>query len=266
MTFNEEANIVRCLESVRWAGDVVVLDSGSTDATVSLASAYPNVRICHRAFTDYADQRNYGLTAIEYAAEWVFVLDADEVVEPGLAAEIRAATSDPLAQQGISAFMVRRRPVLDGAVLGRNISARFWIARLLRVGQVTYHGRVHERVAVVGAIAKLQGKIEHHQFSKGLENWLGRRVSYARMEHEAFLSNEMAPSRWRDAFSPDTLRRRNLLKACFIKLPLRWAIYFVYSLVVTRAFLDGRKGLKYISLEALSYRRADRIIGELRKC
>lgn len=90
ITKNEEVNIARCLDSVRWSNDVVILDALSSDRTVALAASYPNVRLFSRPFTNYSDQRNYGLHSIRYRNNWVLVVDADEVVELALADEVRA--------------------------------------------------------------------------------------------------------------------------------------------------------------------------------
>jgi glycosyltransferase involved in cell wall biosynthesis len=266
MTRDEETNIVRCLESVRWSNDVVLLDSGSADATLDLARRFENVRIFHREFTDYADQRNHGLRSIAYRNDWVFVVDADEVVEPALAAEILNTARAARNGAGPAAYMVRRRPVLGGKVLRRNVSAHFWIARLLRVGKVNYHGRVHERVAVAGTVGRLRGRLEHHQFSKGIENWYQRRLHYARLELDMAAAGEIDPISWRDFFSRDHFKRRAVLKSCFMRMPLKWLVYFLYNIVVTGAFLEGRKGLTYVWLETQSYRRSARLRMELGAC
>src|SRR5689334_18385133 len=75
MTYNEEGNIRRCLDSLVWSDDIVVLDSYSTDRTAAIAESYSCVRTYQHPFRDYGSQRNYGLHEIPYANEWLLVVD-----------------------------------------------------------------------------------------------------------------------------------------------------------------------------------------------
>ncbi len=86
LTFNEEANIRRTLESVRWARQVVVIDSFSTDKTLSIANEFSNVVIFQRRFDHFAEQCNFGLTKI--LTEWVLSMDADYQCTQSLQDEI----------------------------------------------------------------------------------------------------------------------------------------------------------------------------------
>jgi len=253
MTFNEEANIRRCLESVCWSNDIVILDSFSTDRTLEIAAEFPNVRIIQRRFEDYGSQRNYGLHDVEYLNPWVLVVDADEVVEPRLALEVReVAKSDPQ----VDIYLVRRKVFMEGHWLRRNLANDFWIGRLMRATAVRYEGMVHEQVRFEGDYGRLEGALEHHQFTKGIDDWLARRARYARMEAEG----PRADSILKGLRSRSTLERRAALKALYYRLPARGTLYFLYNLVVKAAFLDGRAGLRYIQLEARSQQQAARLM------
>ena len=93
LTFNEEINIGRCLDSVGWCDDVVVLDSLSTDNTCEIA-AEKGARVLDRRFDNYANQRNYALTSIQYKHAWVLMLDADEVVPEEMRQEMQTLLTD----------------------------------------------------------------------------------------------------------------------------------------------------------------------------
>lgn len=253
MTLNEEVNIERCLDSVRWSDDVVVLDSFSEDRTTDFAARYPNVRVHQNAFAGYAEQRNFGLHEIEYRNPWVLVVDADEVVEPSLAAEIQSIAQ---AENPLNVYLVRRKVFFNGVWVKRNIANDFWIARLMRPKAVRYEGIVHEKLRFEGDYGRLTGGIEHHQFRKGIEDWLQRRSKYARLEAEA--GRRMSQAAAESLLSRNTLERRAALKALFYRLPARWAVYYLYNLLIKSAYLDGRAGLRYIYLEAYSQRRAIR--------
>ena len=264
MTRNEEASIARCLASVRWSNDVVLLDSHSTDRTTDIAAAFPNVRIIRRTFTNFSDQRNFGLNAVDYRNEWALVIDADEVVPEALAAEIRQVAQAAEARSR-DAYLVRRLPCLDGLPLRRNISAGFWIARLVRPGSVRYHGLVHERVEVARRMGRLQGYLLHHQFEKGTMGWHRRRLRYARLEGQERRAGERSGS-LKDLVGGDTLKRRALAKALYKALPHRWLVYLLYSFVAKAAWLEGRAGLRYAWLEAESDRRCEAYMRKHRRC
>src|SRR6266852_4748591 len=93
LTLNEEANIGACLESVAWCDDVVVLDSFSGDQTRAIAEAR-GARVLQRQFDNYAAQRNFGLTSVDYRHDWVLMLDADERVTPEIREEMQQAVAD----------------------------------------------------------------------------------------------------------------------------------------------------------------------------
>ena len=86
LTFNEEQNIGRALRPLSWAPRVVVLDSGSSDDTVEIASSFPNVSIHQRPFDTHRAQWNYGLSLVQ--GEWVLAFDADYITDEKFASEI----------------------------------------------------------------------------------------------------------------------------------------------------------------------------------
>lgn len=254
MTRNEEVNIERCLDAVNWSNDVVVLDSYSSDCTVELARAYPNVRVLMRHFEDYSSQRNYGLHQIHYRNEWLLIVDADEVVEQCLAAEVLAVARMSTSIVA-NAFLLRRKVMLNGRWIKRNISSDFWLPRLVRPGAVFYTGTVHEKLHFSGGYGLLSGALEHHQFEKGIDDWLSRRAQYAMLEAEELAAGERQKLRIRDLIARSPLDRKAAQKALYLRLPCRWLAYLTYNLFFKLGFLDGAVGLKYILLEVYSQRR-----------
>ncbi len=93
LTFNEEANIVRVLDSLKWARQILVVDSFSKDRTMDILRSDPRIRVCQRAFDSFEAQCNYGLKLVE--TEWVFSMDADYVVTDPLADEMALTIADP---------------------------------------------------------------------------------------------------------------------------------------------------------------------------
>lgn len=257
MTLNEAANIDRCLESVRWSNDVVVLDSFSQDGTPELAAAYHNVRLFQRPFDDYSGQRNCGVRQIPYRNAWLLVLDADEVVESSLAQELLG-----LVRSGQDldkdVFLLRRKVFIGDRWIRGNIANDFWIARVVRPTRVRYEGAVHERVRFDGRCGCLKHALEHHQFTNGVENWKARRYRYAIIEAAA-LASGVTGSVVLDLFCADTLRRRVAIKSVFYMLPARWLFYFFYNFLFKFPYRDGAVGLGYLFLETASQRVAARV-------
>src|SRR5215211_8720986 len=89
LTYNEAPNIARVLESLRWAGEVVVVDSFSTDQTTAIAASFPNVRVVQRVFDCHRNQWEFGLRETRIETEWVLALDADYIVTNDLKNEIQ---------------------------------------------------------------------------------------------------------------------------------------------------------------------------------
>src|SRR5437764_11178163 len=88
LTYNESPNIGRTLEQLRWARDIVVVDSLSDDETLEIAKGFPQVRVFQRQFDTHGVQWNFGLNETAISTEWVLALDADFVLSPELVDEI----------------------------------------------------------------------------------------------------------------------------------------------------------------------------------
>ena len=106
LTLNEECNLRRCLDSLTWCDDIVVLDSFSTDATESIAGDY-HCRFVQRVFDNYAAQRRFGLNDITYKHPWVLMVDADEILTKELYQEIQTTVTN--CGDDIVLFRFRRK-------------------------------------------------------------------------------------------------------------------------------------------------------------
>jgi glycosyltransferase involved in cell wall biosynthesis len=245
LTYNEEINIADCIESVSKSNDIVILDSLSTDHTEEIAISL-KVRFYKKEFINYSDQRNYGLHNIDFKNEYVLILDADERVSNELMKEVFELCNNSETDKR-DVYLVRRKVVIDNKILKRNLSCSFWIERLAKPNKVKFHGIVHEKLIYEGGNGFLNGYILHHQFSKGIDNWMMRRKKYAQMETR---SDEMI--KWEDINDNVISKRLKLKNFLVSKVPFFYFIYFLYNFFVKLAFLDGYKGLKYITLETYS--------------
>lgn len=161
IVLNEERHIAECLASLRGLADeVVVLDSGSTDATVRIAEA-AGARVSHRDFDGYGTQKQ---AALELArGRWIFSIDADERVTPTLAREIAgivAADGD-----GAAGYWVRRELIYLGRRLRFGGAERDWVLRLARRDAARFAPLViHEHLDVAGDTRRLRGTLLHVKY------------------------------------------------------------------------------------------------------
>ena len=158
--FNEEANIRRCLESVKWCDEIVVVDSFSTDHTVQICEQYTS-RVIQRAWHGYVEQKRFALAQTEH--EWVLNIDADEEVSPDL-------------QQEILGVLHRNDPAVDGFYIPRLVSylGRWWWRgwypgyrlRLFRKTKVHWGGtNPHEKALLRGQADHLRSNIYHYTYA-----------------------------------------------------------------------------------------------------
>lgn len=169
ITHNEELNISDCLESVKWANEIVVVDSNSSDNTIGLAKIY-TTKVFTKEWKGYSEAKNF---AIEQATnKWILSLDADERVTPELSEEINLILRNP--GNKYNAYEVGRRAYF----LGKWIRHCGWypgyVVRLFMRQEGKYNGsRVHEKLEVKGNIGRLKNDLIHftdrdlnHYFSK----------------------------------------------------------------------------------------------------
>jgi glycosyltransferase involved in cell wall biosynthesis len=157
LTLDEEHNISACLESARWANELIVVDSGSRDRTVDIARTFTE-RVFTIAWEGYGAARNYALR--QATGDWVLWLDADERVTPELAEEIREIIRADAPQ--VAGYDIARRAFF----LGRWIRHSGWypsrVVRLFRRGTARFsETRVHEQLQIDGTVVPTKHDLLH---------------------------------------------------------------------------------------------------------
>jgi glycosyltransferase involved in cell wall biosynthesis len=268
LTKNEETNLQRCLSSVSWAEDILVIDSGSTDATVRIAEEN-GARVIFRDFDNFADQRNYAIDHGGLRHDWVLHLDADEEVTPQLKEELLEITrnSQDLSAQ---AYRVASRMILNSKWLRH---AGMYPAYQVRLGKthalrfkMVGHGQ--RETLSPEQIGTLQADLIHHNFSKGLDDWLQRHQRYARDEAVEMIEGLGVPTVWRAVAelvgARDKTQRRRALKQVAAHLPFRPLLRFIYVYFLRAGFLDGPAGFTYARLMWQYQRMIDQEVDRLR--
>ncbi|MBI2311618.1 MAG: glycosyltransferase family 2 protein [Betaproteobacteria bacterium] len=174
ITRNEEASIRRCLESVAWADEIVVLDSASEDDTANLCRELGARVHVIRDWPGFGPQKN---RALELATgDWVLSLDADEWIGPELKAEIRAALAGP---EGNAAFRMPRLSSYCGRFMRHSGWWPDYVLRLFKRGAARFSDDlVHERLIVDGSIGTLAHPILHETY-RDLEEMLDKLNRYS---------------------------------------------------------------------------------------
>ena len=247
ITYNEEIDIKQCLDSVTWSNDVVILDSFSTDKTLSIAHTFNNVRTFQKEFENYSNQRNHGLKNINFKNPWVLILDADETCSIELKKELLSEKFHNNKEAIV--YSLRRKTFFANKWLKHNSMYNVWIDRLVKPQKVSFYGHVHEKLHYNGISKKLSNDINHYPFSKGLDHWITRRNRFSSLSAEEEL-NRGYKLEIKNAFSRDPVKFRQFLNAIYRKLPFRWIIFFIYNFFIKFSFLDGRRGIYYILLES----------------
>jgi glycosyltransferase involved in cell wall biosynthesis len=168
ITLNEEVRLPRCLDAlVSWAGEIIIVDAGSTDRTVEIAKAY-GIRVVYRRWSGYGQQKRFGEELCRH--DWVLNVDADEVVTPQCAAEIRAlfAKGDPEP----CAYRLRILNVYPGRSRPRWLANDYNVVRLYHRSVASYSDDpVHDRV--------ITGKAEPRQLAAPVYHFTNISVAHA---------------------------------------------------------------------------------------
>jgi glycosyltransferase involved in cell wall biosynthesis len=263
LTKNEEANLPRCLESVAWSDDIVVLDDGSSDRTVDIARQHGARVICHSAGGERA-QRTYSLREITFKYPWVYNPDADEVTPPELRDEMLRVVAD--ADRPEVAYRVRFKNMFMGKWVKHSSLYPTWVVRLFRPDRVTFRREINLNYEIDGPEGRLQAHFEHYSFNKGLKEWFAKHNHYSDLEaYEAIKEIRQGSRDCRGLFCfEDPARRRKAFKNLAWRLPGRSFIVFFYLLIVRFGFLDGRAGITYCLLRGIYETMIDLKVLELR--
>jgi glycosyltransferase involved in cell wall biosynthesis len=248
LTFNEEMNVRRALESLTWCDDILVIDSYSTDKTESICRSFPNVTFIQRAFVSLADQRQYGLDCGLLKHSWVLALDADEIVPPTLRDELIDIASSWHEGKPI-AYDIAMRLIMWGRWLRYSSEYPVYWRRFFRRDCVRYVQRGHaDTVDVDGPVGRTNNDLIHDD-RKGLSDWLAKHNRYSSQEAEYAIA-ELGRVPYRYLIASDRALRRRALKRLFRSMPLSDVARFFYLYIIRLGFLDGAAGWRYSRLKA----------------
>ncbi len=220
ITLNEELKLTKCLESVKFADEIIVVDCGSTDNTVAIAQRY-KAKIYNREFDNFEKQKNWAVSKATH--DWIFSVDADEVVTSDLAKEIREAIKSNV----YDGFLIPRRNFIFGAEIKFtrwSPDRHIW---LWRKENGKWLGEVHEEVVVNGSVGELINAKLHYQDTT-VAQFIKSNNRYSQLQAEEMVKNGV--------------------KFSFLRLFWDAKFEFLLRYVYKLGFLDGWRGfvLSYI--------------------
>ena len=248
LTFNEELNLPRCLASLSWCDDIVVLDSYSSDRTEQIANA-AGVRFVQRTFDDYATQRNFGINQIDYKYPWILMIDADEIASSELIAEIESLIKNE--SLNVSLYRLRIKYYLMGKWIRFSSGYPTWFGRIIRKGSVFVEGSVNEHCMTEGKIGYLKNHLAHYPFNKGFHAWFEKHNRYSLMEAKNIFESQIYRANFKELLKRDPFIRRRAIKSFVYRSPGRPLIIFISMFIFRFGFLDGKPGLTYCLLRMI---------------
>lgn len=222
ITKNEEKQIARCLASLSFCDEIILVDSGSTDQTCLIAEKM-NAKVVSRSWSGYAAQKNYGNSLAK--GKWILSVDADEEISPQLRLEILGA----LKQESFQAYSVPRRTIHSGQWIKYGGWYPNRLVRLFEKEKARWvDEEVHEFLKVDGVTGQLNSDIYHYSFDS-LTDQADRNNHYSSLGAQAL--------------------HRKGIRFSLAKLLLKPSLKFLETFALKRGFLDGFRGY-FISVMA----------------
>ncbi len=224
---NEERRIGECLQSVQWADDIVVIDSGSNDQTIAIAEKH-GARVIHHDWPGYGAQKQFATAQAKY--DWILNLDADEFVTEKLAASIQNTFST--TPQSAAAFTCNFEHFLMGRWLRHGEAYPDPHVRLYNRKKADWnYRRIHEYIEVSGATGSLDGSIRHRT-AESLTEYTDKINRYTDLQAELLLTSGRRVS--------------------FSQIFMRSLWRFLRGYIIKLGFLDGVAGLTHSMTSTLT--------------
>lgn len=221
LTKNEEQNIGKCLESVKWCDEIIIIDDNSLDKTVEIAKKYKTTIYKHALNNNFSAQRNFGISKAKH--NWILFVDSDEVVSDALAYEISNAIQ--LKDQNLNdfnGFYIRRTDLMWGKQFNYGETGNIRLLRLAKKDSGLWIGLAHEKWKIKGSIGNLINPLFHFPH-KTLEEFLEKINFYTDIRAKELKEKNIRAGIWTVFLYP-------LGK-------------FIVNYVLKRGFMDGIHGL-----------------------
>jgi glycosyltransferase involved in cell wall biosynthesis len=252
---NEESNLPACLESVARADEVFIVDSQSSDRSITIAESY-GAKVVQFYFNGrWPKKKNWSLDNLPFHNEWVLIVDCDERITPELWDEIATVIQDTTYK----GYYLNRRVFFLGQWIRYGGKYPDWNLRLFKHQAGRYENlntedipntgdnEVHEHVILDGKVGYLKNDMLHIDF-RDIYHWLERHNRYsnweARVYYNILTGNDESGTIGANLFG-DAVQRKRFLKKIWVKLPLKPLLRFILFYFIRFGFLDGKAGYIY---------------------
>lgn len=229
ITKNEEQNIGKCLESIKWCDEIIVVDDESSDKTIEIAKKYKTTIYSRSLNNNFSVQRNFGISKAKY--DWVLFVDADEIVSDALAYEISNAIQ--LKDQNLNSFngfYIKRTDFMWGKQLKYGETGGIKLLRLAKKDSGLWIGMTHEEWKINNSVGSLRNPLLHFPHQT-LEEFLKEINFYTDIKAKE-------------------LKLKNT-KVSFWSILLYPISKFLVNFFVKRGFMDGMPGLVFAIIMSL---------------
>jgi glycosyltransferase involved in cell wall biosynthesis len=227
ITFNEEENIRRALNSVKWCDEIVIVDSGSVDKTIRICEEY-NCRIYKKDFNGYGEQKRYAVSVA--VNDWILNIDADEVVSNELCDEIKNIVKEDEIE--FNGFFLPRSLIFLGKHFKYGRESKEYYLRLFNKNYGNFSSdKVHEKVELEGDTKKLNGTLHHYSYTD-IDQYFNKFNSYTTKAAQILF---------------DEGNKGRSVAAIVLSFP----VYFFKNYFIYRNFLNGTQGFLWALFSSL---------------
>jgi len=224
ITLNEQDNIEECIKSIRWADEIIVVDSGSKDSTVAIARKFTS-KVYINEFKDFSSQKNFCLS--KAACEWVLFLDADERITEDLRLKIQGVIK---YDEGPDSYYIKRSTYIFGRLFKHGGHDKDYQLRLFKKRKGHFYQPVHEKVELSGGRAGYIDEPMLHYSSSNISQYVGKLNLYTDLE-SAYMAGR---------------QKRISAVGIFTKPMLR----FIQKYIVQLGFMDGPEGFIFYTFSS----------------
>jgi glycosyltransferase involved in cell wall biosynthesis len=259
LTHNEEQNIKDCLLSIRdWADEIFVVDSGSSDQTLTITADFTD-KIFQHPFENYSKQRNWSQDNLPIRNEWIFHIDADERVTPGLVEKMKTFFENVKKNDDTAGLLVRSRIEFLGRHIKHGGLYPTYHCRIYKKQAGRCENRAYDQHFIVDGKVNIIPEDLIEVTATSLESWTARHNRWAQLEAQYLHTGEKGDQNSDldpGLFGSPIQRRRWLRVSILEQAPLffRSLIYFLYRFFLRGGFLDGKEGLIYHVLHGFWFR------------
>lgn len=255
---NESGNLPRCLSSVSWADEIFVVDSHSTDGSQQIAESL-GAKVVQFDFSGtWPKKKNWALENLEFRNAWLFILDADEVLPPEAAEEIRSIVTKTESPNDPLGYWINRHFFFLGKRLNHcyypNWNLRLFKHRLGRYEKLTESdtasgdNEVHEHVIINGKTGRLKAELDHFAFPT-IDVFIEKHNRYSNWEARVWFEQQGIACA--GALAGGMAKRPRMMRMISQHLPFRPLLRFLYIYIFQFGFLDGIEGYYFARLHAI---------------